>query len=138
MSHEGNEAIITLIKDAEEQRPEPPRPLIRESSPADPFPVDALGPILGPAAAGIHERVQCPLAISAQSVLAAATLASQGHADVQLPTDHFRPLSNFFVTVAETGERKTAADTEVLWPIRKREQALRDMIWRCQVMKMKN
>ena len=105
---------------------EPPRPLIRELPPADPFPIDALGDLLGSAARAIHERVRCPVAICGQSVIAAATLAAQAHADVQLPTGHVRPISNFFVTIAETGERKTAADSEALWPVRKREKALRE------------
>jgi hypothetical protein len=105
---------------------EPPRPLIRELPPADPFPIDALGDLLGSAARAIHERVRCPVAICGQSVIAAATLAGQAHADVQLPTGHVRPISNFFVTRAETGERKTAADDEALWPVRKREKALRE------------
>jgi hypothetical protein len=105
---------------------EPPRPLIRELPSADPFPVHALGELLGSAAAGIHERVQCPVALCGQSVLAAATLAAQGYADVQLPTGHAKPLSNFFITIAETGERKTAADIEALWPVRQREKALRE------------
>ena len=39
---------------------------------------------------------------------------------------HVRPPSDFFVTVAETGARKSASDTEATWPIRKREQALRE------------
>ena len=30
------------------------------------------------------------------------------------------------MTIAETGERKTAADSEALWPVRKREKALRE------------
>ena len=38
-------------------QPEPPTPLTRELPPADPFPVDALGEILGPAAIGIHDRI---------------------------------------------------------------------------------
>jgi hypothetical protein len=105
---------------------EPPRPLIRELPAADPFPIDALGEVLGPAATAIHERVRCPVAICGQSVIAAATLAAQTHADVELPTGHVRPISNFFVTIAETGERKTAADGEALWPVRKREKALRE------------
>jgi Protein of unknown function (DUF3987) len=108
------------------QRLAPPRPLIRELPPADPFPVEALGDILEPAARGINDRVQAPMAICGQSVLAVATLAVQGHADVELPTGHIKPISNFFVTVAETGERKTAADNEALWPIKKRETALRE------------
>src|SRR5947207_9941681 len=63
-------------------KPEPPRPLMRELPPADPFPVDVLGVVLGAAARAIHDRVQAPLAIGAQSVLGAATLAVQAHADV--------------------------------------------------------
>jgi hypothetical protein len=70
--------------------------------------------------------VQCPAAICGQSVIAAATLAAQAHADVQLPTGHVKPISNFFVTIAETGERKTAADSEALSAVRKRERALRE------------
>jgi hypothetical protein len=105
---------------------EPPRPLIRELPPPDPFPIDALGEFLGLAARAIHERVQCPVAICGQAVISAATLSAQAHADVQLPTGQVRPISNFFITIAETGERKTAADNEALWPVRKREKALRE------------
>ena len=120
------DAVAAIVDAAPEIRAEPPRPLIRELPPADPFPVDALGNILGSAANGIQDRVQCPIAIGGQSVLAAATLATQGHADVKLPTGQVRPISNFFVTIAESGERKTAADSEALWPVRKREKALRE------------
>ena len=109
-----------------EVRTEPPRPLIRELPPADPFPVEALGDVLGAAAQGIHDRVQAPMAICGQSTLAAATLAAQGHADVQLPTNHVKPITNFFVSVAATGERKTATDHEALWPFRKQEKVLRE------------
>lgn len=112
----GNEPKATL---------EPPRPLIRELPPADPFPVDALGDLLGAAANAINDRVQAPIAICGQSILAAAALAAQGHADVQMPIGHVRPICNFFVTVAETGERKSTVDSEALWPFRKREKELR-------------
>src|SRR5690348_4648061 len=111
------------IADARHERPrtEPPRPLMRELPPADPFPIVALGAVLAAAAEAIHDRVQAPLAMCGQSVLAAATLAVQGHTDVELPTGQKRPLTNFYLTIAATGERKTAVDTEALWPIRKRE-----------------
>jgi len=111
---------------AEEVTAEPPRPLMRELPDADAFPVDALGSMLGAAARAIHDRTQAPLAICGQSVLGAATLAVQGHADVELPTGQTRPVSNFFLSIAETGERKSAADHDALWPIRKREKALRE------------
>lgn len=104
---------------------EPPRPLMREMPPADPFPVDALGGLTA-AARGIHERTQAPLATCGQSVLAAATLAVQGLADVELPTRQVRPSSCFFVTIAATGERKTSVDSEALRPIRRQEADLRE------------
>lgn len=106
---------------------EPPRPLHRELPPADPFPTDALGEILGPAALAIQERTQAPDAICAQSVLAAATLGVQGFADVELPTGAVRPLSNFFLSVASTGERKTSADGCATEPIRERERRLAEV-----------
>jgi len=59
-------------------------------------------------------------------VLAAATLAVQGRADVQLPTGQSRPISGYFITVAGSGERKTSADREALWPISRHEQNLRE------------
>jgi hypothetical protein len=107
---------------------EPPLPLMRELPPAEPFPVEALGSILGPAARAIHARIQAPLAIGAQSVLAAATLAVQGHADVNLPIgpEMIRPLSEFYATVAESGERKTASDDQAVWPLRRHEKKLRE------------
>jgi hypothetical protein len=112
-------------KEPEGER-EPPQPLMRELPPAEAFPIDALGDILGPAAVGIQQRVQSPLAMCGQSVLAAATLAVQAHADVLLPTGQTRPLSNLFLTVAASGERKSATDTEALGAIRRRETELRE------------
>lgn len=109
------------MKDA---KPEAPAPLMREIPPATPFPTDALGDVLAAAARGIHDKVQCPVAVTGTSVLAAAALAAQGHADVVLPTGHARPLSLFMLSILESGGRKSAADEEALWPIRKREAAL--------------
>jgi hypothetical protein len=116
--------LKALIEDAQEVETEPPRPLQRPLEPADPFPMEALGSILGGAALGIVNQVQCPKAIAGQSVLA-ATLAVQGHANIELPQGSMAPLSCFFLTVASSGERKSTADRKALWPIRQREKALR-------------
>jgi Protein of unknown function (DUF3987) len=112
----------------EDFKREPPRPLMRELPPADPFPVDALGDVLAPAARAIHDRVRAPLAICGQSVLAAAGLVAQAHVDVVLPIGggQPKPISNYFMTVATTGERKSECDRQAGWPIRKREKQLRD------------
>jgi hypothetical protein len=71
MSRDG---VRRSIADAPEVKAEPPRPLIRDLPPADPYPIDALGDVLAAAARAIHDRVQAPFAICGQSVLAAATL----------------------------------------------------------------
>lgn len=107
--------------------PEPPRPLMRELPSADPYPVDALGNVLGAAAQAINDRVQAPVAICAQSVLAAAALSVQGQADIVLPIGpgQVRPVSCFLITIAASGERKTTCDAEAMWPIRRREATLR-------------
>ncbi len=103
-----------------------PQPLLRKIAPPEPYPMEALGPILGDAAEGIHERVQAPIELCANSVLAAATLAAQGRADVMLPTGQTRPLTCFIITVAASGERKTSCDNEALAPIKKHESRLRE------------
>ena len=103
-----------------------PLPLFPELPPSEEYPVRALGPIMSEAAAGIADKVQVPVAIAAQAVLAAASLAAQAHADVLLPFGQRRPVSLFFVTIAGSGDRKTTADNEALWPIKEREKALRD------------
>ncbi len=86
-----------------------PEPLRRPLPPAPDYPLDALGPLLGDAARRIHDVVQAPAAICGQSILAAASLAVQAHADVNL-SGSVEPLSLWHVTIAASGERKSAAD----------------------------
>jgi len=104
-----------------------PIPLFPPLPPAIRFPVEALGTILSKAALAIARKVQAPAVIAAQSVLAVAALAAQALASVQLPFGQSRPLSLFFITVAASGDRKTTIDREALWPIRKREEKLREI-----------
>jgi hypothetical protein len=103
-----------------------PLPLYPQPPPAEPYPVDALGVILARAAYAVSRKIQVPEAIAAQSVLSAACLAAQAVADVRLPFGQVRPLSCYFVTVAQTGDRKTSADSEASSAIRKRETDLRE------------
>ena len=119
---EANPGLAELATLATEQRP-----LRRASPPAESFPLDALGDVLGGAARAIVDKVQCADAVAASSVLAMASLAAQPHADVVIPaTGNARPLSLFIVSVAATGDRKSAADHEAGWPMREREKRLRE------------
>ena len=102
-----------------------PEPLRRPSIAPPPYPLDALGECLGAAAARLHAVLQCPAALCGQSVLAAASLAAQPHADVWI--DGRRdPLSLWHLTVAESGERKSAADQWALRAHREWERELAD------------
>lgn len=100
-------------------------PLHRETQPAKDFPLDALGPVLSDTAACIIDTLQCPPALVGQSILAAATLATQAHADVVIDGRRY-PLSGYFVTVAESGERKSAVDNLALKPHEDRQRLMRE------------
>jgi hypothetical protein len=99
-----------------------PEPLRRPCIAPPSYPLDALGECLGTAAARLHAVLQCPAALCGQSVLAAASLAVQAHADVWIDGRR-EPLSLWHVSVAESGERKSAADH---WALRAHREHERD------------
>ncbi|MCW3149289.1 YfjI family protein [Stutzerimonas stutzeri] len=88
--------------------PEPLR-LLPDLEAAAPFPLHALGELLGGAAAAIVEAVQVPEALAAQSILAASAMAAQPHGNA-LRDGQPIPLSLFALTIAESGDRKSPAD----------------------------
>jgi hypothetical protein len=90
------------------------------------YPVEALGPILGEAAKAIAYHVQVPLGIACQSVLAAAALVAQQHVNVARGKIGIGPVSLYCLSVAESGDRKSATDKLALKPIRDFEAARRD------------
>jgi hypothetical protein len=109
------------------REPEAPekRPLFRPAPPPPPFPIEALGPLRA-AVEAMHARTQAPVAICAQSALAAATLAAQPHRDVMLPGELRKPLTGIFVSIAESGERKTTVDRLALAAAHRVEEELRE------------
>ena len=93
-----------------------PLPLHRPISPPNPYPMEALGEILGSAAKALQSIIRAPDAICAQSVLGAAALACQAFANIEIDGRKI-PLSLFLITVAESGERKSATDQVALQPV---------------------
>jgi hypothetical protein len=73
------------------------------------YPTAALGPILGPAAEALAYRQQVPIALAAQSILAAAATVVQSRFDAACDGRRV-PLSLFLALVAKPGERKTTTD----------------------------
>lgn len=100
-----------------------PEPLRRPVPPPEPYPVAELGPILGPACESLRRVIQAPDAICGASLLAAASLSVQGLADVA-NCGRVHPLSLWFLSVAESGERKSAVDGEAMRPAREHERGL--------------
>ncbi|TGD74157.1 DUF3987 domain-containing protein [Mangrovimicrobium sediminis] len=80
------------------------------------YPLALLGPLLGDAATAIAEAVQAPPEIAANSTLAVAAFAAQDKANVVMDGRRY-PLSLFLLTVAESGDRKTACDRVASQPL---------------------
>lgn len=97
-----------------------PEPLRRPVPPSEPYPVDELGDVLAPAVESLRRVIQAPDAVSGASVLAAASLAAQALADVEID-GRVVPLSLWMLTVAESGERKSAVDAEAMRAARAHE-----------------
>ena len=76
----------------------------------EPYPCDALPAGLRAAIDDVAATTQAPLAMCATSVLAAVSVAAQGHADVQRNNQLKGPTSLFCLVLAESGERKSTAD----------------------------
>jgi hypothetical protein len=120
-----NEATqFSKIVSAEAKAPPEKRPLFRPLPLAPNFPLDALSP-LRDATIAIHQRTQAPIAVAAQSVLAAATLAVQAQRDVVLPGGGRKPLTAIFISVADSGERKSSVDRLALASVYRVEEEWR-------------
>ena len=100
--------------------PEGPQPLLREIPPGKPFPVEALGPLRDVVEA-VQGMTQAPVAIPAASALAVASLAVQAFADVQT-LGGIRPVSLYVLTIARSGERKSACDAPLMAALRDHEK----------------
>ncbi|MDR7134399.1 hypothetical protein J2X06_001583 [Lysobacter niastensis] len=113
-------ALATLESVAYRSAPEPLR---RPTPPPEPYPLAELGDVLKPAAESIRRVIQAPDAIIGGSLLAAASLAAQAQADVHIDGRTI-PLSLWVLSVAESGERKSAVDSEAMRAAREYEKEL--------------
>ena len=129
----GNAATATSATSATSATDWPePQALDREAAQHEPFPLDALPGAIGAAVREYQGYGQQPVALVASSALAVVSLAAQGLADVARDERLIGPLSLNFLVVAQSGERKTAADKALgatlgEWE-RERADAMRDEI----------
>lgn len=88
------------------------------------YPLAALPPVLRKAIEAIVAMAQVPVSLAAQSVLGAASLATQGFINIQTITGQSVPTSLFLFTIAASGDRKSTSDKFAIQPIKDREEQL--------------
>lgn len=104
------------------------------NSPAvtDDYPAYYLPPLILDAVNDVRRLTQASTPLIAASALCALATACQGLADVKRPgLPGVTPLSLYFLTLADSGERKTAADGFFFEPIRRLEKTMRQQYAEC-------
>ena len=105
-----------------------PEPLFEPVEAEESYPLDALPTILSDAITEYRRYGQQPLSMVASSAIAAASLASQGLADVARNPHLVSPISLNFGIVAISGERKTSADGHFTRRIREWQNERREAL----------
>lgn len=102
---------MVLKNNAKRNHSQEPLPLERKVEKADPFPLYALGDILGPAAEIMNKVVKAPDGLCAHSVIGFAAHAVQGFANVNVD-GRVIPLNEFFLTIGSRSARKSECDNK--------------------------
>lgn len=99
-------------------------PIAPQRQPELPIPETFLSPMV----TALSEQVQAPKSLALNSILSSLTIATQAYADVVLPINggYNIPINNYFLTVAETGDRKSACDGLIMDGIRQAQNELID------------
>lgn len=89
------------------------------------FPTQALDGVMLQAVDGIRQEMPyTPDDIICQSLLAVATTAVSGYADVVMNSGRVTSLNNFYLTVGESSSGKTSGMKRAMYPIEKHSQAV--------------
>lgn len=87
-----------------------PQPLTIKRDP-EPYPLDALPPLIRSAVEEVCTFVQAPVSLVATSALGAVAIVGQAFADVKRDNELSGPSSLFLLPIADSGERKTSSDS---------------------------
>lgn len=104
---------------------EAPLPLVGQFERV-PYPTDALPVSVRAAVEEVQAAVQAPFEMVAASALATVSLATQHLADVRRSNTLTGPLSLNFLTIAESGDRKSTVDRLLSRAVREFQDARRD------------
>ncbi|TGC09898.1 hypothetical protein CRG93_04525 [Escherichia sp. E2593] len=89
--------------------------------PVDEFPLRSLPPLIRDAVIEAQQITQAPMGLVASSALGAVSLVCQHQIDVCRLNNLRGPVSLFLLTLAESGERKTAVDKLLMEPLYQQE-----------------
>lgn len=85
------------------------------------YPMDAFLVVVREAGFEIKRNIQAPDALIGLALINAMTMACQALIKVKLPMGQVRPVTQYVMTVAESGERKTTVDSLLLAPYREHD-----------------
>jgi len=100
-----------------------PLPLERELEKSEPYPLKALGEIIGAAADIMNKAIQAPDGLCAHAVLGFATHAVQGHANVIID-GRIIPLNEFYLSIGSRSARKSECDSKAGYVHKEIQKAL--------------
>jgi putative DNA primase/helicase len=106
---QGLDAVRTALSADPGKHWPKPQPLAF-SVPAEPFPLDALPPIIRAAVVEVTDFTQAPIALAVGSALGAVATAGQALIDVARASRLTGPVSLNLLTIADSGERKSTVD----------------------------
>lgn len=99
-----------------------PTPLRKRPDAQRPYPTASLGPDLALVASELNRVIGAPSEIVGQSLLASVMFLAQAHREV-IVDGRSCPCSGFFMTFAESGERKSSVDKVVLKEVFEEEKS---------------
>jgi len=105
-----SEGIIEVRKSLSSFSWPDPEPIVSPLGKQQDFPLEVLPPLLKDAIMDAARATQAPTGLVASSALSHASLACQHLANIQRDKHLEGPISIFTLTVAESGERKSACD----------------------------
>jgi hypothetical protein len=104
-----NQIIEESLENSKDFVPSNPLPLGEKLERLS-FPVNALSEDFRTVLLALHKITQAPLELCFAALFSVMNHAVQALVNIRLPQGQIKPASCFFISVADSGERKTAAD----------------------------
>ena len=109
------------VKPEEYNGPEWTDPIPFDKPNTDPFPVDALPPVLSEYVAAVAESTQTPVDMAGTVVISILSACLQGKYKIQCKADWIEPLNTYALVIAAPSERKSAVTNMMVRPLHEYE-----------------